>query len=70
MSLARGGLLVSILVLPLYVPVLVLATAMVQAAGSEADTAGNLYWLLAALLASITLAPLAIAAGLRLAVDR
>jgi len=69
-SLARGGLLVSILVLPLYVPVLVLATAMVQAAGSEADTAGYLYWLLAALLASITLAPLAIAAGLRLAVDR
>ena len=69
-SLARGGLLVSILVLPLYVPVLVLATAMVQTAGSEADTAGYLYWLLAALLASITLAPLAIAAGLRLAVDR
>jgi len=69
-SLARGGLLVSILVLPLYVPVLVLATAMVQAAGSEAEIAGYVYWLLAALLASVTLAPLAVAASLRLAVDR
>ena len=69
-SLARGGLLVSIIVLPLYVPVLVLATGMVQAAVSGADTAGYLYWLLAALMASLTMAPIAIAASLRVAVDR
>ena len=69
-SLARGGLLVSILVLPLYVPVLVLATGMVQAAGNGSDITGYIYWLLAALLASVTLAPLAVSASLRLAVDR
>ncbi|MBT4163001.1 MAG: heme exporter protein CcmB [Gammaproteobacteria bacterium] len=69
-SLARGGLLVSIIVLPLYVPVLVLATGMVQAAVSGADTTGYLYWLLAALMASLTMAPVAIAASLRVAVDQ
>lgn len=69
-SLARGGLLVSIIVLPLYVPVLVIATGMVQAAISGNETMGYLYWLAAALLASLTLAPIAVAASLKVAVDQ
>ena len=68
-SLVRGGLLVSIIVLPLYVPVLVLATGMVQTAVAGGETTGYVYWLLAALMASVTLAPLAVAASLRIAVD-
>lgn len=69
-SLARGGLLVSIIVLPLYVPVLVIATGMVQAAILGSDVTGYIYWLAAALLASMTLAPIAVAASLKIAVDQ
>ena len=69
-GLERGGLLVTILVLPLYVPLLVLAISMVQAAMLGDSVLGYVYWLLAALLAALSLAPLAVAAGLRVAVDQ
>ncbi len=68
-GLPRGGLLVTILILPLYVPVLILATAMVQAVVNGANVTGYVYWLLAILLLSVALAPLAAAASLRLAAD-
>ena len=69
-GLARGGLLVSVLVMPLYVPVLVLATAMVQAAISGDGIVGYVYWLGAILLLALGLAPPTIAASLRVAVER
>ena len=69
-GLERGGLLVTILVLPLYVPLLVLGISMVQAAMLGDSVLGYVYWLLAALLAALSLAPLAVAAGLRVAVDQ
>ena len=69
-GLARGGLLVAIIVLPLYVPVLILATSMVQAGMNGSDVTGYVYWLLAALFAALSLAPLAVAASLRVAVDQ
>ena len=69
-GLERGGLLVTILVLPLYVPLLVLGISMVQAAMLGDSVLGYVYWLLAALLAALPLAPLAVAAGLRVAVDQ
>lgn len=69
-GLARGGLLVSILVLPLYVPVLVLATAMVQSALDGQAITGYVYWLAAILIAAMTLAPLATAASLRVSIEQ
>ncbi len=69
-GLPRGGLLVTILVLPFYVPVLVLATAMVQTAVSGGDVIGFVYWLLAILLFTLTFAPLATSAAVRLAADQ
>ena len=69
-GLERGGLLVTIIVLPLYVPLLVLGTAMVQAAMAGDSVMGYIYWLLAALMSAMTLAPIAVAAGLRGAVDQ
>ena len=69
-GLERGGLLVTILVLPLYVPLLVLGISMVQSAMLGDSVLGYVYWLLAALLAALSLAPLAVAAGLRVAVDQ
>jgi heme exporter protein B len=69
-GLPRGGLLVAILVMPLYVPVLVLATSMVQAAMMGGATAGYVYWLAAVLMLSLSLAPIAVAASIRVSVDQ
>ena len=69
-GLPRGGLLVTILVMPLYVPVLVLATAMVQAAEAGSETIGYIYWLLAILFGAVCLAPIATAAAVNVATDQ
>jgi heme exporter protein B len=62
-GLRRGGLLVSLLVLPLYVPILIFGVSA-SAGGPEIATAALLI-LLALALASLVLAPLAAAAALR-----
>lgn len=65
-GLRRGGLLVSVLVLPLYVPVLIFGVAASQAPGAGPDIATpSLFILLALALASLVLSPLAAAAALR-----
>lgn len=69
-GLPRAGLLVSILVLPLYTPLLILATTMVQVASTGMNVAGYFYWLSAALVLALTLAPIATAASLRVAVEQ
>jgi heme exporter protein B len=62
-GLRRGGLLVSLLVLPLYVPVLIFG--MSAAAGGPDLATASLLILLALALASLVLSPLAAAAALR-----
>ncbi len=65
-GLRRGGLLVSLLVLPLYVPVLIFGLSASQAPGSSPDIATpSLLILLALALVSVVLSPLASAAALR-----
>jgi heme exporter protein B len=61
----RGGVLIPLLVLPLYIPVLIFGAAAVEAAVSGADAYPLLAILGALLLAALPLAPLAAAAGLR-----
>jgi heme exporter protein B len=61
----RGGVLIPLLVLPLYIPVLIFGAAAVEAAVSGADVYPPLAILGALLLAALPLAPLAAAAGLR-----
>lgn len=65
-GLRRGGLLVSLLVLPLYVPVLIFGLSASQAPGLSPDIATpSLLILLALALVSLVLSPLASAAALR-----
>lgn len=64
-SLRRGGILLTLLVLPLYIPVLIFGTAAVVAAAQELPIGGQLALLGALLTLALPLAPLAIAAGLR-----
>ncbi len=66
-GLKRGGVLLSLLVLPLAVPLLIFATAACQAAAGL-PVGGYLAMLAAFLTASATLCPFATAAALRLTV--
>lgn len=65
-SLRRGGVLLTLLILPLYVPILIFGTAAVAAAASGLPYDGQLALLGAILVLALVLAPFAIAAGLRI----
>ena len=69
-GLAKGGLLVAILILPLYIPVLILGTAMVQTGAFGGDYTGHIYWLVAILFLALGLAPVATAASVRVSLEQ
>jgi heme exporter protein B len=68
-SLKRGGQLLSLLIFPLYVPLLILATSAISSAVAGLPFDGQLGLMLAAMIASLTLAPFAIAAALKLSLS-
>ncbi|MGN2413619.1 heme exporter protein CcmB [Pseudomonas syringae] len=65
-GLKRGGLLLALLILPLYIPVLILGSAALQAALQGMPATGYLLWLGSLTVLAITLTPFAIAAGLKI----
>ncbi|MDP1775358.1 MAG: heme exporter protein CcmB, partial [Moraxellaceae bacterium] len=67
-GLRRGGVLVTLISLPLHIPVLIFATAVVQAKLDGLPVVGFLALLAAFLLVALVLAPFAAAASLRLAI--
>jgi heme exporter protein B len=68
-GLRKGGLLVSLIVLPLYIPVLIFGVSTVQMAVEGFAYRGQLAILGALLALALSLAPLAIAASVRISVD-
>lgn len=68
-GLRKGGLLLSLIMLPLSIPILIFSTMAIDAAAYGQSYSGLLALLGAMLVASITLAPLAIAAALRVSVS-
>ena len=68
-GLRRGGVILSLLVLPLYVPVLIFGAAAVDAAASGMPVTGQIYIMAAFLVLAVTLAPLAAAAALRISLS-
>lgn len=68
-GLQRGGMLISLLILPFYMPVLIFGSGAVQAALAGVSAAPYLAILGAMLCMAVALAPAAIAAGLRISVD-
>ena len=68
-GLRKGGLLLALLILPLFVPILIFGTAAVDAAAQGNNYMGHLAILGALALLAVALAPLAIAAALRISVD-
>ncbi len=68
-GLRRAGVILSLLVLPLYVPVLIFGAAAVDAAASGLPVAGQLYILAAFLAMALSLAPVAAASALRISLS-
>lgn len=67
-GLRKGGVLISLLVLPLYIPVLIFGAGTVQAGAMGLPIQGYLALLGAILVLSLMLAPFAIAAALKISV--
>ena len=69
LGLRGGGVLVSLLVLPLYIPILIFGAGAVEAASAGLGASAHLSLLGAFLLASLVLAPWATAAALRVSTE-
>ena len=68
-STKRGGQMLSLLVFPLYVPILIMATSAVTSAQDGLPYMGQLGLISAGLVVAATLAPFAIAAALKLSLE-
>ena len=69
LSLRGGSVLVSLLVLPLYVPILILGAGAVEATASALDGTPYLLLLAALALLAVVLTPWAVSAALRISVE-
>ncbi len=68
-GLRRGGIILSLLVLPLYVPILIFASNAVELAATGISVTPQLSLLAALLALALTLAPLPTAAALRISLS-
>ncbi len=68
-SLRRGGALIALLVLPLYVPVLIFGVGAVEGAVLDIGVRANLSILAGGLVGALVLGPVAAAAALRMTVE-
>jgi heme exporter protein B len=68
-GLRKGGIILSLLVLPLYVPVLIFAASAIDNAAMGFDVSAQLTMLLAFLFLALSLSPWATAAALRMSVS-
>jgi heme exporter protein B len=68
-GLKKGGVLIAILILPLYIPTLILGTHMIQVAEAGGTYTGEILWMSALLALSVGLAPFATAESIRIALS-
>lgn len=68
-GLPRAGVLLSILIAPLYAPVLILGVGAIELADSGVQASGALLWLAALLSIGLTLAPATVVLALRINVE-
>jgi heme exporter protein B len=69
LGLRGGGVLLALLVLPLYVPVLIMGAGGVEMAAAGLGAQGHLFLLAAMLVGAAALAPWAIAAAVRISIE-
>ena len=68
-SLRGGGLLLALLILPLYIPVIIFGSQFIDSVIHGGPTLATLSMLLGLLLAAASLAPLAVIGGMRISVE-
>ena len=68
-GIKKGGVLLSLLVLPLYIPVLIFSTGAIEAAALNMPYSGHLAIIAALLAGALTLSPFAIGAALRVSTN-
>jgi heme exporter protein B len=68
-GLRQGGVILSLLILPLYIPVLIFATLALQNSAQGFSAEAQLAMMLAILVLAITLSPFAIAAALKVSLN-
>ena len=68
-GLKKGGVLLSLLILPLYIPVLIFATAAIEAAALNMPYSGHIAIISALLVLALTLSPFAVSAALRVSTN-
>jgi heme exporter protein B len=68
-GLRRGGMILSLLVLPLYIPVLIFASSAVDRAANGLPVTAQINILLAMLMLAVVLTPLPTAAALKMSVN-
>jgi heme exporter protein B len=68
-GLRQGGVILSLLILPLYIPVLIFATLALQNVEQGFSAEAQIAMMLAILVLAITLSPFAIAAALKVSLN-
>ncbi|MFD2165199.1 heme exporter protein CcmB [Thalassotalea euphylliae] len=68
-GIKKGGVLLSLVVLPLYIPVLIFATSAIDTAGMNLPYNGQLAIIAALFFGTLTLAPFAVGAALRVSTN-
>lgn len=68
-GIKKGGVLLSLIVLPLYIPVLIFATSAIDTAALNLPYSGQLAIIGALFFGSLTLAPLAVGAALKVSTN-
>lgn len=68
-SADKGGILLALLILPLYIPLLIFASAAIEAASMGLEYSGQLAVLLAIVLFSLALVPMAVCSALKINVS-
>jgi heme exporter protein B len=69
MAADKGGILLALLILPLYIPLLIFASSAIEAASMGLSYHGQLAILLAMLLLALALVPMAVTSALRINVS-
>ncbi len=69
-GLKRGGVLLALLILPLYVPTLIFGAGAVTLAMAGVDVTAQVYWLMAVSMLALTVAPFAVQAALRISLEQ
>ena len=69
-GLRKGGVLLALLVLPLYLPVLILGVGATTAWVAGLPASAQIYWLAGFTMLALTLSPFAVAAAVKISVEQ